>query len=120
MINLLLALALQSLVVVYLFPWIDPQFKVIGDPLNAIWVVIAFLIFNWMLRKLFVIFTLGIGWLLYYFSLGILGLVANAFVLILIGKFFPNLIVVPGFWAAFWGGLLLSIASLVLKKDRKD
>jgi putative membrane protein len=120
MIYFLLALVLQSLVVIYLFPWINPQFKVLGDPLNSIWVVLAFLLINWIIRKLLIIFTLGIGWLVYYLSLGFLRLVVNAFVLILIGKFFPNLLSVPGFWAAFWGGLLLTLASLVMKKDSKD
>ncbi|PJE04936.1 MAG: hypothetical protein CK427_00790 [Leptospira sp.] len=119
MIHFLLALVLQSLVVVYLFPWIDPGFKVLGDPLNSVFVVIAFLFINWVIRKLLVIFTLGIGWLVYYLSLGFLGLIVNGFVLVLIGKFFPNLLSVPGFWPAFWGGLLLTIASFVMKKGEK-
>jgi putative membrane protein len=116
MIHFVIAIALQALVVIFVFPWINPEFKVKGELTNAIWVVFGFIILNWILRVLFVIFTAGIGWILYYLSLGFLGLIANAIVLIYFGRLFPNLITVPGFEAAFWGGLSLSIASLVLRR----
>lgn len=116
MINLVLTIALQSAVVFFIFPWINPDFRIKGSLSTALIVVMLFIVLNWILRFLVVIFTLGIGWILYYLSLGLLGLVANAVVLILIGRLFPNEISVPGFGAAFWGGLCLSIASFLMKR----
>lgn len=116
MIHFILAILLQALVVIYLFPWIHSDFRVRGEVTNSIWIVFGFIVLNWIVRWVFVISTLGLGWFLYYLSLGLLGLIANAVVLILISKLFPNLLSVPSFGAAFIGGLCLSIAALVMKR----
>lgn len=116
MIHFLFAILLQALVVLFVFPWIHSDFRVRGDLTNSIWIVFGFIILNWIVRWVFVVFTFGLGWVLYYLSLGILGLIANAIVLLLISRLFPNLLSVPGFGSAFFGGLFLSLASLVMRR----
>ncbi len=116
MFHFLFAILLQALVVIFIFPWIHSDFKVRGEIFNSIWIVLGFTLLNWIVRWIFVIFTLGLGWILYYLSLGLLGLFANAFVLILMSRLFPGLLSVPSFGAAFWGGLFLSLAALVMKR----
>ncbi|TGL59724.1 hypothetical protein EHQ58_08240 [Leptospira ognonensis] len=116
MIHFIVSILLQAIVVLFVFPWIHSDFRVKGDATNAIWIVIGFIVLNWIVRWLFVISTLGLGWLLYYLSLGLLGLLANAIVLILLSRMFPNLLGVPSFSAAFWGGLCLSLASLLMRR----
>jgi putative membrane protein len=46
-------------------------------------------------------------------SLGLAGLFLNAIVLILIGKFFPDKIQIPGFYPALVGGFLLALANFL-------
>jgi len=107
---------IQALVVMYVFPWIHTDFKVRGGAIQSLWIVIGFIVLNWIVRWVFVLFTFGIGWLLYYVSLGLLGLVANAFVLILISRLFPQILSVPNFMAAFWGGLCLALTAFIMRR----
>jgi putative membrane protein len=120
MIRLILFLLVQALVVLYIFPWINPEFRVNGGLEKALLVVILFILLNWILRRLFVIFTLGIGFFAYYLSLGLLGLVANAFVLILIDEFFNDLLRVPTYTSAFIGGLILALISIIVGEETKE
>lgn len=120
MLRLIVFLAVQSLIVLYVFPSIHEDFRVQGEFKGALIVVILFIVFNWVFRRLFVIFTMGIGWIAYYLSLGFLGLVANAVVLLAIDKFFHDLLHVPNFGSAFAGGLLLAIASFFLGRKKDD
>ncbi|WCL49364.1 phage holin family protein [Leptospira sp. GIMC2001] len=118
MVSLILSILLQAAVVWYVFPWINSSFHVNGQFESAVVVVLVFILLNWIIRKLFFIFTLGIGLVFYYLSLGLLGLVANAVVLLLIAKFFPKLLSVPDFGTAFLGGLSMALAALVMGHER--
>jgi len=112
----LYSLILQVLTVIFLFPFIHNDFRIMGDAFDAIIVVLIFGALNFAIRKLIVIFTLGVGAIIYYFTLGIAGLILNAILLILIAKLYPNMLGVPGFFQAFIGGALLAIANYLGKK----
>ncbi|ALO26576.1 MULTISPECIES: phage holin family protein [Leptospira] len=120
MIHFLFSLILMSLVVEFVFPLIHPDFHVVGGWLNSIIVVIAFVIINTILRLILVIMTLGIGIVFYYLSLGLIGLIINAWVILIIGDWFPKTLSVPGFWYAFLGGILLVLANYVGKTEAKE
>ena len=58
-----------------------------------------------------------LGCLLYALTLGLIGLVVNALLLLLVGWLADRLglpFVVDGFWAAFWGAIVVSVVSAVL------
>ncbi len=58
-----------------------------------------------------------LGCLLYILTLGLIGLVVNALLLMLVGWLATNLglpFVVEGFWAAFWGAIVVAVVSGVL------
>ncbi len=107
----LLSIVLQVLVVLFVFPLIETGFKVTGDLKDALIIVIVFIALNFAARKLIVIFTLGIGALVYYLTLGVAGLLLNAIIILLIKGLFPQMLSVPSFTAAFLGGLFLAIAN---------
>ena len=71
-----------------------------------------------------VIKTLGCP--LYALTLGLIGLVVNALLLLLVGWLAERLglpFVVDGFWAAFWGAIVVAVCRLVLHlliPDRLD
>ncbi|MBE7412592.1 MAG: phage holin family protein [Leptospiraceae bacterium] len=113
-----ISITLQILTVIFLFPLIDSHFQVRGGIQSAIIVVLIFISLNFAIRKLTLIFTLGLSALLYYLSLGIAGLILNALILILIAKLFPNYLEVPSFFSAFVGGAALTFANYLGK--RKD
>ncbi len=118
MIRFVLLLLLQALVVFYVFPAIDSDFRVRGEFGNAVLVVLIFAVLNSIFRWLLVILTLGIGYLAYYLTFGLLGLFINAAVLICIDVFFQDLLTVPSYWMAFAGGFLLALVGFVLGKSR--
>lgn len=120
MIRLVILILLQSLAVFYIFPSIHEEFRVRGDFGNAVVVVILFVILNWILRRLFVIFTLGIGFIAYILTLGFLGLIANAVVLICIDEFFRNLLTVPTYGTAFLGGFILAFINFLFGKEGEE
>jgi putative membrane protein len=64
---------------------------------------------NAVIRPIVVLLTLPITIL----TLGLFTLVVNAFMLLLVAKLVPGL-VIDGFWAAFWGGLIISMVSWIL------
>ncbi|MCB1193163.1 MAG: phage holin family protein [Leptospiraceae bacterium] len=109
--NLIFRVALQVLVVIFIFPLIDASLKVKGEIQNSIILVLVFIVANFIARKLIVIFTLGIGAVVYYITLGIAGLVLNAVILIGIAKFFPDILNTPSFVSAFLGGICLAVAN---------
>lgn len=109
----LFSVVLQVLVVLFAFPLIDEKFKVNGDFKDAIIIVLVFIALNFAARKLIVIFTLGIGALIYYLTLGVAGLILNAVIILLIKGLFPQMLSVPSFTAAFLGGLFLAAANYI-------
>ncbi|OCC28730.1 Uncharacterized protein GNX_2862 [Leptospira interrogans serovar Canicola] len=110
----------MSLVVEFVFPLIHPDFHVVGGWLNSLIVVVAFVILNAILRFILIVMTLGIGIVFYYLSLGLIGLIINAWVILIIGDWFPETLSVPGFWSAFLGGILLVLANYVGKTESKE
>lgn len=111
--NLIFTILLQFAVVILIFPLIDESLKVKGDTKNGLMVVLVFIVANFIIRKLIVIFTLGIGAVVYYLTLGIAGLFLNAIILIGIARFFPDILNTPSFTVAFLGGTCLAIANYI-------
>ena len=66
-------------------------------------------ILNALLRPLLLLLSLP----LVIFTLGLFTLVINALLLMLVGELVKSFHV-ENFWAAFWGGLIISLVSLVL------
>ncbi len=120
MFKLFFSILLQSLVVIFVFPLIDSGFRVSSSLWDAVVIVLFFGVLNFFLRAFLVLVTLGIGYLFYILTLGLAGLVVNALVLLWISDIFPGKIFVPGFWAAFWGGAVLSLANYVAKSETKE
>ncbi|EIE02322.1 phage holin family protein [Leptospira licerasiae] len=120
MYRLLFSVLLQSLVVVFVFPLIDSDFRISNNVWDVIVIVLFFGFLNFILRWFLVLVTFGVGYLVYLLSLGIAGLVVNAIVLSWIANIFPDKIFVPGFWAAFWGGAILTLANYVAKKESRE
>jgi putative membrane protein len=67
-----------------------------------------------------------LGCVFYILTLGLIGLVVNALLLMLVGWLAERLglpFVVDGFWAAFWGAIVITVVSGVLHlliPDRVD
>ncbi|MGJ4744930.1 phage holin family protein [Leptospira sp. SA-E8] len=120
MYRLLISVLLQSLVVVFVFPLIDSGFRVSNHVWDVIVIVLFFGFLNFVLRWFLVLVTFGVGYLVYLLTLGLAGLVVNAIVLFWIATIFPDKIFVPGFWAAFWGGAILTLANYVAKRESKE
>jgi putative membrane protein len=58
-----------------------------------------------------------LGCFLYILTLGLIGLVVNALLLMLVGWLADRVglpFVVGGFWAAFWGAIVVSVVSALL------
>ena len=109
----ILSVIIQALIVMIVFPMIHPEFRVSRSVMDSIFVVLAFIALNFIIRKVAVIFTLGLAGLVYYLSFGIIGLILNAIVLLMISRFFPEKIYVPGFTTALIGGFLLSFVNFL-------
>lgn len=120
MYRLLFSVLLQSLVVVFVFPLIDSSFRVSNNVWDVIVIVLFFGFLNFILRWFLVLVTFGVGYLVYLFTLGLAGLVVNAIVLFWVANIFPDKIFVPGFWAAFWGGAILTLANYVAKREGRE
>ncbi|XDD51035.1 phage holin family protein [Leptospira sp. WS92.C1] len=120
MTHFLFSLILMSLVVEFLFPLIHRDFHVVGDWASVLIVVIFFVVINAVLRFILILVTLGAGILFYYLSLGSIGLIINAWVILIIGDLLPERLSVPSFWSAFLGGILLVLANYVGKTESKE
>ena len=107
----LFSVVLQVLVVMFVFPLIHSEFRVKGDFKDAIIIVFVFIALNFAARKLILIFTLGIGAVIYYLTLGNAGLVLSAIIIFEIKGWFPAMLSVPNFTTALLGGLFLAIAN---------
>lgn len=115
MVSLIISIVLQAIVMLFVFPLINDKFKVSGGFKEAMILVIVFIFMNFIIRKLIYIFTMGIGVLVYYLSLGLLGLLINALVLLLISKLAPDMLKVPSFTSALVGGTAIAIVNYIVK-----
>lgn len=118
-IKFLICLFAQGFIIYYGFPIIHPNMTVYNNIWNALILLFAFQILGWIIRFLLGIFSLGISVILYYLTLGLTGLVINAFTLLLISKMANSIVNVPNFFSAFVGGILISLTSFIFGKIRE-
>jgi putative membrane protein len=87
--------------------------------LSFIWLALIFGLLNAFLRPLLNVLTC----LFNILTLGLFTLIINTFLFWLtgvIGAYFHIGFLVDGFWPAFWGGLIVSVVSMVLTMLLKD
>lgn len=105
----LLVTALALWVAVRLVPGISFT----GTPLALVGVALVFGVTNAVLKPILTVLTCP----LILVTLGLFTLVVNAILLLATARLSQALglgFVVDGFWPAFWGGLLIGLASVVL------
>ncbi len=105
MLFLLLKWIVLTLIVVFA-AWVIPGIEVDGY-LSALIVAAVIALINVSLRPALNLITLPINIL----TLGLFTLVINALLLMFVSYLVPGF-EVEGFWAAFWGALLMSILSV--------
>ena len=105
MLFLLLKWIVLTLIVVFA-AWVIPGLEVDGY-LSALIVAAVIALINVSLRPALNLITLPINIL----TLGLFTLVINALLLMFVSYLVPGF-EVEGFWAAFWGALLMSILSV--------
>ena len=113
--ELIIGFLLQVLILLYVFPRLDSRIQVSQNFKDVTTMIISFVLLNAIFRKLIFIFTLGLSGLLNVLTLGVAGLVLNALILLFLSRYFPNYLSLPGFFSAFLGGFLLTIANLISK-----
>ncbi len=104
---------LISTLAIFAAVWIVPGIEFIGPGWQLGIVAIVFGLLNALLRPLLILLTCP----LILLTLGLFGLVINALLLALASELARTLGIefhVYGFWSAFWGGLVISLVSLVL------
>lgn len=105
----LIITALSLAAAVKLVPGIDYT----GTPLALLAVALVFGVVNAVLKPILTVLTCP----LIFITLGLFTLVINAFLLMVTSSLSQGLgigFAVGGFWPAFWGGLLIGIASTSL------
>lgn len=104
---------LQTLVMFFIVPKIK-GIRVSKKWVDSLIIVLLFLGLNFLIRTFFVKITLGLAGVLYYLTLGILGLLLNAGILMLISKFLPEKIQVNSFLSAMLAGFLLALVNFLV------
>lgn len=109
--------ALLRLCVTALALWVAtrlvPGIDFVGEPIALLGVALVFAVVNGVLKPILTVLTCP----LILFTLGLFTLVINAFLLLATASVSQALglgFSVAGFWPAFWGGLLIGIASTAL------
>ncbi len=110
-----------KIVITYMFQVLAVQFlfpKIKGIQTRENWIdsaiiVLIFSVANYVLRLILVKFTLGLATVIYYLTLGIMGLLLDAVILIAISHFLPDKLKVNSFWSAILGGILLVATSFI-------
>lgn len=93
--------------------WIVPGIRLNSGWFSLIWLGLIFGLVNATIRPVLKFFTCP----LILLTLGLFTLVINALMLSLtawIGNLFGIELVIDGFWAAFWGALVVSVVSVFL------
>lgn len=96
-------------VAIALTAWLMSGIEIHGGVLGLLWVTALFAVVNLILGSLVRLFTLPLMLL----TLGLFGLVVNALMLWLVGRWSTDLDV-HGFGSAFWGALLITVFSAIL------
>jgi putative membrane protein len=110
--TIVITYVMQVLVVQFLFPKIK-GLKIREDWIDSAIIVLIFSVSNYVLRTILVKFTLGLAAVVYYLTLGILGLLLDAVILLGISHFLPDKLKVDSFWSALSGGILLVVTSFI-------
>ena len=106
-------------VAVYLAVLIVPGIEYRGDWLGVLWLALIAGLLNAFIRPLLKLLTCP----LILLTLGLFTLVINTFMFWLtssVGQALGIGITVSGFWAAFWGGVVVSIVSIILSLVLRD
>ncbi|MFP4436357.1 MAG: phage holin family protein [Chloroflexaceae bacterium] len=104
---------LISTLAIFAAVWLVPGIEFSGPGWELGIVAVVFGLLNALIRPLLVILTCP----LILLTLGLFGLVINALLLALASELARGLGIkfyVYDFWAAFWGGLVISLVSLIL------
>ncbi len=110
--HLLLRLLVTSLAL-WVAVELVPGMEFTGPPLALVGVALVFGVINAVLKPLLTILTCP----LILITLGLFTLVINALLLLATARLSQALglgFTISGFWPAFWGGLLIGLASTVL------
>ena len=103
----------------FLAAWLVPGIRHDGTLVNLLLVALVFGLVNALLRPLLTILTCP----LIVITLGLFSLVINAIMLLVTGWLSTRWglgFVVDGFWAAFVGGLVVGLASVMISLAIKD
>lgn len=106
-------------VAMYMAVLIVPGIEYRGDWLGVLWLALIAGLLNASIRPILKFLTCP----LIIMTLGLFTLVINTFMFWLtssIGQAFGIGITLDGFWAAFWGGLVISIVSVILSLALRD
>ena len=90
--------------------WGIPGISISGF-ISALFVVLIMGVVNLLIRPVIQFISLPLN----FITLGLFGLVINAFLFLLIAKFSPGF-QIDGFWSGFWGALILSIFMPLIDK----
>ncbi len=93
---------LSALLIIFI-AWIIPGIT-ISNFVSALIVVVIMGLVNIFIRPLVQLISLPLNFL----TLGIFGLIINALLFLLVGKIAPGF-TINGFWAGFFGALILSV-----------
>jgi putative membrane protein len=106
-------------IAVYVAVLIVPGIQYHGGWMGVIWLALIVGLLNASIRPLLKLLTCP----LIVLTLGLFTLLINTFIFWLtssIGQALGIGITVEGFWAAFWGGLVISIVSVILSLVLRD
>lgn len=109
----LIIILLQVLVMYFVVPKIK-GIRVSKNWIDSLIIVLLFLGLNFLIRTFFLKITFGLAGVLYYLTLGLLGLLLNAGILILISKFLPDKLKVEQFTSALFAGFLLALVNFLV------
>lgn len=104
---------LISTLAIFAAVWIVPGIEFVGPGWQLGIVALVFGLLNALIRPLLIILTCP----LILLTMGLFGLVINALLLALASELSRGLGIdfqVQSFWAAFWGGVVISLVSLLL------
>ena len=107
--------AVALFLAVYLVPGVNLQ----GGVISLIWLALIFGLINAFLRPLLKLLTCP----LIFLTLGLFTLLINTFLFWLtsqVGQAFGIGFTISGFWPAFFGGLVVTVVSVILSLILKD
>ena len=107
--------AVALFLAVYIVPGVNLQ----GGVISVVWLALIFGLINAFLRPLLKLLTCP----LIFLTLGLFTLLINTFLFWLtsqVGQAFGIGFIINGFWPAFFGGLVVTVVSVILSLILKD